>query len=147
MKKQERPKFYAMHKDFNDGEMKPYNVLSAVFEDILTPNDRLVSKYFYIVDRNYKKVKIRTKEQCAEYVKDKLMYHFWGNASWEFIAIDWPYRKTIDESRPAGNSLPLIGLTGRPSMNRDLSRLMSMSKSNRIFLSSWIWSGIILNRK
>lgn len=100
MKKQERPKFYAMHKDFNDGEMKPYNVLSAVFEDILTPNDRLVSKYFYIVDRNYKKVKIRTKEQCAEYVKDKLMYHFWGNASWEFIAIDWPYRKTIDESRP-----------------------------------------------
>ena len=100
MKKQERPKFYAMHKDFNDGEMKPYNVLSAVFEDILTPNDRLVSKYFYIVDRNYKKVKIRTKEQCAEYVKDKLMYHFWGNATWEFIAIDWPYRKTIDESRP-----------------------------------------------
>ena len=100
MKKQERPKFYAMHKDFNDGEMKPYNVLSAVFEDILTPNDRLVSKYFYIVDRNYKNVKIRTKEQCAEYVKDKLMYHFWGNASWEFIAIDWPYRKTIDESRP-----------------------------------------------
>ena len=100
MKKQERPKFYAMHKDFNDGEMKPYNVLSAVFEDILTPKDRLVSKYFYIVDRNYKKVKIRTKEQCAEYVKDKLMYHFWGNASWEFIAIDWPYRKTIDESRP-----------------------------------------------
>ena len=100
MKKQERPKFYAMHKDFNDGEMKPYNVLSAVFEDILTPNDRLVSKYFYIVDRNYKKVKIRTKEQCAEYVKDKLMYHFWGNATWEFIAVDWPYRNTVDESRP-----------------------------------------------
>ena len=100
MKKQERPKFYAMHKDFNDGEMKPYNVLSAVFEDILTPKDRLVSKYFYIVDRNYKKVKIRTKEQCAEYVKDKLMYHFWGNATWEFIAVDWPYRNTVDESRP-----------------------------------------------
>ena len=100
MKKQERPKFYAMHKDFNDGEMKPYNVLSAVFEDILTPNDRLVAKYFYIVDRNYKKVKIRTKEQCAEYVKDKLMYHFWGNATWEFIAVDWPYRNTVDESRP-----------------------------------------------
>ena len=89
-----------MHKDFNDGKMKPYNGLSAVFEDILTPKDRLVSKYFYIVDRNYKKVKIRTKEQCAEYVKDKLMYHFWGNATWEFIAVDWPYRNTVDESRP-----------------------------------------------
>ena len=90
-----------MHKDFNDGEMKPYNVLSAVFEDILTPKDRLVSKYFYIIDRNnYKKVKIQTKEQCAEFVKDKLMYHFWGNATWEFVAIDWPYRNTIEESRP-----------------------------------------------
>jgi len=99
--KKERPKFYAMHKDFNDGEMKPYNVLSAVFEDILTPKDRLVSKYFYIIDRNnYKKVKIQTKEQCAEFVKDKLMYHFWGNATWEFVAIDWPYRNTIEESRP-----------------------------------------------
>lgn len=99
--KKERPKFYAMHKDFNDGEMKPYNVLSAVFEDILTPKDRLVSKYFYIIDRNnYKKVKIQTKEQCAEFVKDKLMYHFWGNATWEFVAIDWPYRNTIEKSRP-----------------------------------------------
>lgn len=100
MKKQERPKFYAMHKDFNDGKMKPYDVLPAVFENILTPRGRLVSKYFYIVDRNWKKIKIRTKEQCAAFVKDRLMYHFWGNATWEFVAIDWPYRKTIEESRP-----------------------------------------------
>ena len=28
------------------------------------------------------------------------MNRFWGNATWEFVAIDWPYRETIEESRP-----------------------------------------------
>ena len=98
--KKERPKFYAMHKDFNDGKMKPYDVLSAVFYEILTEKDAIKKKFFNVYDENGHPIPVRTKEQCAKFVKDKLMYHFWGNATWEFVAIDWPYRKTIEESRP-----------------------------------------------
>ena len=35
-----------------------------------------------------------------EFIKLELRYHFWGKCEWEFIAIDWPNRDTIDESRP-----------------------------------------------
>ena len=100
MKSKARPKFYAMHKDFNDGKMKPYDVLSAVFCDILNSKNGLVKKNFYNIGNKWEKIPVRTKEQCATFVKDKLMYHFWGNATWEFVAIDWPYRKTIEESKP-----------------------------------------------
>ena len=100
MKSKARPKFYAMHKDFNDGQIKPYDVLHTVFNDILTEKDKINKKEFILWDKNYKKNPIRTKEQRAEFVKDKLMHHFWGNATWEFVAIDWPYRKTIEESKP-----------------------------------------------
>ena len=31
-----RPQFFAMHKDFNDGTVKPYNVLTAVFNEKLS---------------------------------------------------------------------------------------------------------------
>ena len=95
-----RPQFFAMHKDFNDGKIKPYDVLNTVFDDILTEKDKINKKEFILWDKNYKKIPIRTKEQLAEFVKYKLMNHFWGNATWEFVAIDWPYRDTIKDSRP-----------------------------------------------
>ena len=35
-----------------------------------------------------------------KFIKQELRYHFWGKCEWEFVAIDWPHRDTIDESRP-----------------------------------------------
>ena len=98
--KKERPKFYVIHKDFNDGKVKPYDVLHVVLDPILNSKGGIKNKEFYIYDKNWNRVPVRVKEQLKEFVKDKLMYHFWGNASWEFVAIDWPYRDTIKESRP-----------------------------------------------
>ena len=100
MKKKQRPEFYALYKDFNDGEMKPYEVLSVVFNTILTKKDTIKKKSFYIFTDAWHQVPVRTKEQCAKFVRDILMYHFWSNATWEYVAIDWPYRATIDASRP-----------------------------------------------
>lgn len=100
MKKIPRPKFYALQKDFNDGKIKPYDVLTAVFYEILTEKDTIKKKSFCISGENWKPIPVRTKEQCFKFVKDILMYHFWGNATWEYVAIDWPYRDTIKESRP-----------------------------------------------
>ena len=100
MKKKELPKFYALHKDFNNGEVRPYEVLGFVFREILNDKGGINKRRFYLVDKNYERVPVTTKEQCAKFVNDTLRYYFWGNATWEYVAIDWPYRETIKDSRP-----------------------------------------------
>ena len=97
--KKEQPKFYALHKDFNDGKIKQYEVLGTVFNDIFTEKGTISKRKFTLFENN-KIVPIRTKEQCSKFVRITLMNRFWGNATWEFVAIDWPYRETIEESRP-----------------------------------------------
>lgn len=100
MKKVPRPKFYALRKDFSDGKVRPYDVLDVVFDDILTERGTIRKKSFYIFDDDLKLIPVKTKEQFAKFIKNTLRYYFWGKCECEFIAIDWPYRDTIDNSRP-----------------------------------------------
>lgn len=100
MKKVPRPKFYALRKDFSDGKVRPYDVLDVVFDDILTEKGAIRKKSFYIFDDDLKLIPVKTKEQFAKFIKNTLRYYFWGKCECEFIAIDWPYRDTIDNSRP-----------------------------------------------
>ena len=98
--KTKRPQFFAMYKDFNDGKMKSTDVLHVVLDPILNSKGGIKNKEFYIYDKNWNRVPVRTKEQLKEFITDKFRYHFWAKCEWEFIAIDWPYRDTIDTSRP-----------------------------------------------
>ena len=98
--KTKRPQFFAMYKDFNDGKMKPTDVLHVVLDPILNSKGVIKNKEFYIYDKNWNRVPVRTKEQLKEFITDKFRYCFWAKCEWEFIAIDWPYRDTIDTSRP-----------------------------------------------
>lgn len=98
--KTERPQFFAMYKDFNNGKMKPYDVLGVVFDSILNSKGGIKNKEFHIYDKDWKQIPVRTKEQLEEFIVDKFRYHFWAKCEWEFIAIDWPYGDTIDKSRP-----------------------------------------------
>lgn len=100
MKNKPKPKFFALHKDFNDGKVKYYDVLGVIFNTILTEKNKIKPKEFILWSDDYKKVPIRTKEQLNKYITQEFRYYFWANASWEFVAIDWPYRDTVDNSRP-----------------------------------------------
>ena len=98
--KTKRPQFFAMYKDFNDGKLKPTDVLHVVLDPILNSKGGIKNKEFYIYDKKWNRVPVRTKEQLKEFITDKFRYHFWAKCEWEFIAIDWPYGDTIDKSRP-----------------------------------------------
>ena len=98
--KTKRPQFFAMYKDFNDGKMKPTDVLYVVLDPILNSKGGIKNKEFHIYDKNWNRVPVRTKEQLKEFITDKFRYHFWAKCEWEFIAIDWPYRDTISDSKP-----------------------------------------------
>lgn len=97
--KTKRPQFFVMHKEFNDGGMRPYDVLGVIFDSIFTAKGS-IKKDFHIFDKKWNKIPVRTKEQLEEFIIDKFRYHFWAKCEWEFIAIDWPHRDTIDASRP-----------------------------------------------
>lgn len=99
-KNNKRPQFFAVYKDFNDGKMKPYDVLYPVFNDMFTAKGEISKKHFFILDNKWNRVDVRTKEQCAKFVEQELRYYFWSKCEWEFVAIDWPHRDTIDNSRP-----------------------------------------------
>ena len=98
--RKKRPEFYALYKDFNNGEIKPYEVLHVVFDDMLNPSGSIKKRSFYIFDRNFNIIPVRTKEQLQEYIEDHLRSMFWSRCEWEMVGIDWPYRKTIEDSRP-----------------------------------------------
>ena len=100
MKKIKKPQFFAIYKDFNDGKVKPYDVLNIVFNSILTSSGKITKKDFCIFDKNFKRIDVHTKEQCEKFIEQTLRYYFWAKCEWEIIAIDWPYRDTINESRP-----------------------------------------------
>ena len=100
MSKVKRPQFFAMEKDFNTGKVESYDVLGVIFDSILTAKGTIKNKNFYILDSKWNQIPVRTKEQLQKFIEDKFRYHYWGKCEWEFIAIDWPYRDTIEKSRP-----------------------------------------------
>ena len=98
--KKKRPQFFALYKDFNNGKVMTYEVLHIVFNQMFDDKENIDTKKFVIYDRHYKPIPIRTQGQLNEFIKDKLMDMFWARSEWEMVAIDWPYRDTIKESRP-----------------------------------------------
>ena len=98
--KRERPQFFAIYKDFNSGKIEKYDVLNVIFNTIFTEKGTFNTRSFHYFDKKCNVLPVRTKEQLEEFIKLELRYHFWGKCEWEFIAIDWPNRDTIDESRP-----------------------------------------------
>lgn len=98
--KKERPQFFAIYKDFNSGKIEKYDVLNVIFNTIFTERGTFNTRSFHCFDEKCNVLPVRTKEQLEEFIKLELRYHFWGKCEWEFIAIDWPNRDTIDESRP-----------------------------------------------
>lgn len=98
--KKERPQFFAIYKDFNNGKIERYDVLGVIFDNIFTQRGTIDTRKFHYLDENWNRLPIRTKEQLEEFIKRELRYYFWAKCEWEFIAIDWPHRDTIDESRP-----------------------------------------------
>ena len=97
--KTKRPQFFAMYKDFNDGKMKPYDVLGVIFNNILTSKGG-IKKDFHTYDEHWNRIPVRTKEHLQKFIEDTFRYCYWAKCEWEFIAIDWPYGDTIDKSRP-----------------------------------------------
>ena len=97
--KSKRPQFFVMHKEFNDGGMRPYDVLGVIFDNIFTAKGS-IKKDFHIFDKKWNRIPVRTKEQLQKFITDTFRYHFWAKCEWEFIAIDWPHRDTIDASHP-----------------------------------------------
>ena len=98
--RKERPQFFAIYKDFNSGKIEKYDVLNVIFNTIFTEKGTFNTRSFHYFDKKCNVLPVRTKEQLEEFIKLELRYHFWGKCEWEFIAIDWPNRDTIDESRP-----------------------------------------------
>lgn len=98
--KKERPQFFALYKDFNSGKIEKYDVLNVIFNTIFTEKGTFNTRSFHYFDKKCNVLPVRTKEQLEEFIKLELRYHFWGKCEWEFIAIDWPNRDTIEESRP-----------------------------------------------
>ena len=87
--------FFVMEKDFNTGEVKPFDVMPTLYAEMYNKSGKL-SKNFYSFDRDFNRVKITTKDALYAYIKRVFMYHFWSKCEWEFIVIDWPYRPTKD---------------------------------------------------
>ena len=98
--KKERPHFFAIYKDFNNGKIKKYDVLNVIFNTIFTERGTFNTRAFHYLDEKWNILPVRTKEQLEKFIKQELSYHFWGKCEWEFVVIDWPYRDTIDKSRP-----------------------------------------------
>ena len=99
-KRTKRPQFFALYKNFNNGKIEPYEVLGTIFGSILTSKGAINDKKFYIWNKKWEKVPVRTKNQLQEFIDNQFRYYFWAKCEWEYIALDWPYRDTIDESRP-----------------------------------------------
>lgn len=99
-KTNKRPQFFALYKDFNNGAIKTYDVLQCVFDSILNTKGGIKKKDFFILDKKWNRVDVRTKEQCEQFVSQILRYYFWSKCEWEFVCLDWPYRDTIKESNP-----------------------------------------------
>ncbi len=81
----ENKKYLVYISDFNNGDIKTYNVYSHLgfTNDMieLFLNDKITQ------DRN----------KCKEEVRKSLMYYFWAKCEWEVVITDWPPHITIDE--------------------------------------------------
>lgn len=75
--------FYILYKDFNDGKMKPYNVMTSLYGCIFTSKNTISKRWknmYNITDFN----------SFRKFVNNHFRYCYWSKCEWEFIAQDWP---------------------------------------------------------
>lgn len=96
--------FFVMEKDYNTGEIKPYDIMPTLYDQIYTKRGKLSSK-FYTYDDEWHRIKITTKEQLKKFIKQTLMYYYWSKCEWEFIVIDWPYRTSTPDGELKGEEI------------------------------------------
>lgn len=89
-----RISFYVLYKDFNNGQMTPYDVMPSLYGSIFNSNGSLSKKNFYICDdKTFKRRNIKDKKDLKKFVNSHFMYHYWSKCEWEYIASDWPPKK------------------------------------------------------
>jgi hypothetical protein len=81
----ENKKYLVYVSDFNNKEIKTYNVYSHLgfINDLeeLFLNGELARDY----------------NKCKEEIRKSLMYHFWAKCEWEVVITDWPPHISNDE--------------------------------------------------
>ena len=86
-----RIQFYALYKEYNNGEMVSFDVMPSLYNSILNSNGTISKRSFRIYDDKKKEYKqISTKNELRKFIRNHFLYHYWGKCEWEFIASDWP---------------------------------------------------------
>lgn len=98
--KKDYPKFYALYKNFNTGQLERIDVLNVIFTHIIK-NNKLNKKDFILYDHTtFKSIPITTKSQLEELLKQLFIYYYWSKCEWEFLVVDWPNKDKVSDSRP-----------------------------------------------
>ena len=90
MKSKDRISFYVLYKDFNTGDMIPYDVMKGLYNHIFNENGTFRKKEFHIFDENFKYKSITNKEDLKKFINNHFRYYYWSKCEWEFIVSDWP---------------------------------------------------------
>lgn len=98
----EKPKFYALYKDFNNGKLEKIDVLSILWDDIFTKSGKISKEKFRIWNNHSNYIPVERKDQLKEFIKSKLMSVYWSRCEYEIIGCDWPYKDDglIESARP-----------------------------------------------
>lgn len=98
--KTEKPKFFAFCKDFNDGKIRNFDVLEPLFCRIFNSSGSINRKEFRTFGKGLSFDPVETKEQLKDFIDSHFRYHYWAKCEWEFLAVDWPNRDAVEDSRP-----------------------------------------------
>lgn len=88
--------FYAMVKNFNNGEVEKYDIMPALYNEIYD-DDGNISSNFCVYDSKFNRLPVDSIEKLHEFVDNELRYHFWAKCEYEFIVIDWPYKTDCED--------------------------------------------------
>lgn len=88
--------FYAMVKNFNNGEVEKYDIMPALYNEIYD-DDGNISSNFCVYDSKFNRLPVDSIEKLYEFVDNELRYHFWAKCEYEFIVIDWPYKTDCED--------------------------------------------------
>lgn len=88
--------FYAMVKNFSNGEVEKYDIMPALYNEIYD-DDGNISSNFCVYDSKFNRLPVDSIEKLYEFVDNELRYHFWAKCEYEFIVIDWPYKTDCED--------------------------------------------------
>ena len=84
-------KFFALYKEYNNGNMETIDVMPLLYNSILNANGTLSKKSFRIYDdKKHVYKSVSTKQELRKFIINHFLYHYWSKTEWEFIVSDWP---------------------------------------------------------